>query len=490
MINPEPAYSMSYPATHEADLLTIARAIRDGATSAVAVTERCLERIARIDPVLGAFVAVDAGRALDEAARLDAEQRGGHVRGPLHGVPLAYKDLFDIPGFPNSCGTAAPDYWRAREECTVSRRLADAGAVTLGKLRMTELAMGTFGVNVVQGTPRNPWSLDRIPGGSSSGCAVAVAAGLVAGALGTDTGGSIRIPAACCGVVGLKPTFGRVSRAGVMPLSASLDHVGPMARTVADVALLLSVIAGLDPADPASSREPVPDVVANGGADVTGLVVGLPDNGYFGGLAPPVHAAIEDAARVLAARGATIRRLTVPDPRPLMDATAIVVRAESAAAHRARLGQQDTLQPLVRDRLRAGIAIPAVEYLDARDRCVELSARFIAEVFGTVDALLLPIIPEPAPALGDVTTGSADDVNARMARFARFARFVNGLGTPALAVPCGFSADGLPLAFQLLARPFADAVVLRLGAAYEAQTSWARRRPACSVTPDGRAAAS
>jgi aspartyl-tRNA(Asn)/glutamyl-tRNA(Gln) amidotransferase subunit A len=448
-------------------VVALAAALRDGRTTAAAVTERLLARLAGLDALRSGFVTVDAEGARTRAEALDALRRAGRLAGPLHGVPVALKDLCFVRGLPNTCGTARADYWTAAEDCTIARRLVAAGAIVLGKLTMTELAMGTFGVNAVQGMPRNPRAPDRVPGGSSSGCGVALAAGLVAGAIGSDTGGSIRIPAACCGVVGLKPTFGRVSRAGVMPLSASFDHLGPMARSVRDVARLLAVIAGHDPADPASRREPVPDYPALLDRQLTGIRVGVPAGGAFAEVEPDVAAALEEAAGRLAEAGATVVPRPLPDPRALTDATGVIVRAEAAAEHRERLADPEALQPLVRERLRAGVAILAVDYLAARRRVRALREALLEEIFVAVDAVLLPMLPGLPPTVAEATAGTEAEIAARMAAFARFARFANGLGAPALAVPCGASATGVPIAAQLLAAPFAEDVLLRLGAALE-----------------------
>lgn len=443
----------------------LATAIREGRTTAVAEMRRLLDEIMRRDPQIGAFVAVDAEGALRRAAALDAERAVGRLRGPLHGVPIAYKDLCFIAGLPNTCGTAVVDYWTADRDCTVARRLTAAGAITLGKVRMTELAMGTFGVNEIQGTPRNPRAPERVPGGSSSGSAVAVAAGFVPAAIGTDTGGSIRLPAACCGVVGLKPTYGRVSLAGLMPLSPSLDHVGPIARTVRDVALFLAAMGGHDPADPSSVDAPMSDVVASLEASVAGLTVAVADNDDFRDVDPGVRDALEEVAAVLARHQVLVKRLRVPDLQPMMDATATIVRAESAAAHRTRVARLPRVQALVRKRLDAGAAVSAVDYLDARRAMAKLRDEFVREVFSVADAVLLPMLPGPPPTLSDASSGTADEIAERMARFARFARFVNGLGVPALAAPCATPYATPPHSFQLVAAPFREDVVLRLGAA-------------------------
>jgi aspartyl-tRNA(Asn)/glutamyl-tRNA(Gln) amidotransferase subunit A len=332
--------------------------------------------------------------------------------------------------------------------------------VNVGKLRMTELAMGTFGTNPIQGTPTNPRAPDRIPGGSSSGSAAAVAAGLVPIAIGTDTGGSIRIPAACCGVVGLKPTYGLIGTAGIMPLAPTLDHVGVIAGSVRDAALALLGVADLAPAD--RLRGALERLVAAPGPRV--FVVGVPEGDDFDDVHPDVAAALATSASRLEHAGATISRIRLPHVTTLIDATAVIVRVEASAAHAYRIDRGDTMAPFVRARLSAGLDVRAVDYLSARRELDAARTAFVREVFGIVDALLLPMTPEPALRLGE-TEGDPDTVGRRMARFARFARFFNGLGIPAISVPAGASREGVPLAVQVAAAPFQDDTVLAAAAA-------------------------
>jgi aspartyl-tRNA(Asn)/glutamyl-tRNA(Gln) amidotransferase subunit A len=349
--------------------------------------------------------------------------------------------------------------------------------VTLGKLNMSELALGPFGDNPHHGDVDNPHRSGHAAGGSSSGSGAAVAAGLVFGALGSDTGGSIRLPAACCGIVGIKATYGRVSRAGVMPLSWSLDHLGPMTRTVRDGALLLELIAGADPHDATASGRPVGALAAALERAPAGLRVGLPENYYLDGVVPEVRAAVEDAARTLGALGASVRSLRLPDPASLIDVANILARAESAAIH-ARVARErpHELGAAVRSRLEVGFHIPAHDYLQAGRLRARLTREFVGEVFQEVDAVLTPTIPEPAPALAAVTTGPVDEIVRRMGRFSRLTRPFNVLGLPVVAVPWGATADGLPLGVQIAGRPFDEATVLRLAHACE-QAGGRRSRP-------------
>jgi aspartyl-tRNA(Asn)/glutamyl-tRNA(Gln) amidotransferase subunit A len=458
----------------------LAQAIRAGKVGPVEATRAYLDRIARLDPTLHAYITVDADGALAAAAVLEREAAAGAWRGPLHGVPLAHKDLFLIPGLPTSCGTRTPDYFVGAPPCTAVARLQAAGALTLGKLNMTELALGPFGDNAHHGDVQNPWRIGHVSGGSSSGSGAAVVAGLAAGALGTDTGGSIRLPAAACGVVGLKPTYGRVSRAGVMPLSWSYDHVGPLARTVRDAALMLATIAGVDPLDATSSRQPVPDYVAALDGSVAGLRIGVAGGFYADGLDATVTAALAEAVTVLGGLGARVEPLAVPDPGPIVSGSSnVMVRAESAAIHSRLLKERPgELQPAVRDRMAPGLTVTAYDYLQGQRLRAQLTREFIDAVFSRVDVLATPTIPEPAPALAQVKAGATADVIARMGRFSRLTRPFNALGLPALSLPCGAAPDGRPLALQLVGRPFDEATLLRLGHAYERATAWHRLRPA------------
>ena len=446
-------------------LSALAAALRTGAVSPVEVTRACLDRIERLDGRLRAFITLDAEGALAAARALeDAEERG-----PLHGVPLAYKDLCRMRGLPSSCGTRTPQYFGGEPECTAVARLRAAGAVALGTLNMSELALGPFGDNPHHGDAQNPWRPGHVTGGSSSGSGAAVAARLVAGALGTDTGGSIRLPAACCGIVGLKPTYGRVSRAGVMPLSWSLDHLGPMTRTVRDAALLLGVIAGHDPRDATSSLRPVPDYVAALDGPVRGLRVGLADNFYFDGVAPAMADAVRAAARTLATLGARVEPLRLPDPAPVAGVANVIARCESAAVHvRVLRERPHELGAAVRGRLEVGLRVSAHDYIQASRLRARLARTFIADVFTEVDAVLAPVIPEPAPPYTEVKAGGVDEIVRRMGRFSRLTRPFNGLGLPAIALPCGVGPDGLPRALQLVGRPFDEATLLALGHALEA----------------------
>jgi aspartyl-tRNA(Asn)/glutamyl-tRNA(Gln) amidotransferase subunit A len=412
-------------------LATLAARIRAREISPVEVTEICLARIDTIGPRLRAFVHVDAEAALRTARIREAEMKAGRSRGPLHGVPVAHKDLFIWGGRAASCGTAVPEYFRADHDATAVARLE-----------------------------------------------AAVGAGLVYGALGTDTGGSIRLPAACCGIVGLKPTYGRVSRAGAMPLSWSLDHVGPLARTVRDAGILLGVIAGADARDATSSARPVPDYVTALDRPIAGLRVGVPDRYYGEGLDGEVQAAVQGAIEGLRGLGTEVVECPLPDPTLLNDLANVIARCESAAVH-ARIVRESphALQPAVRARLEVGFHVSAHDYLQATRLRARAARTFVDDVFARVDVLVTPTIPEPAPALAAVKAGSPDEIVRRMGRFSRLTRPWDALGLPALSVPCGFAADGRPVGLQLIGRPFDEATLLHAGHAYEQAAGWWRRRP-------------
>ena len=458
---------------------TLAEAVRHKRVSPTELVRECLTRIERRNPALRAFVTVDAEGALAAARALEAEAAIGRFRGPLHGVPVAHKDLCVIPGLPTSCGTRTRDYFRSETPCTAAARLTAAGAIVLGKLNMTELAMGPFGDNAHHGDVQNPWKPGHASGGSSSGSGAAVAAGLVAGAIGSDTGGSIRLPAACCGVVGLKATYGRVSRAGAMALSWTMDHIGPLAGTVTDAALLFQAMAGHDTADPTSSSRAVGDVVGSLNAPLAGLRAGVPEAYFFDDLHPEVEAAVRAAIATIAALGVRVERLKLPDVSSLSrDCSTPIVCAEAATEHGPLLRERpDEVQPVVYARAAAGFSVSAVQYLQAQQLRERFAREFVATAFADAEILLTPTIPEPAPAYAVAKAGSVEEIVARMGRFSRLTRPLNAAAVPAVSVPCGFTADGRPLALQIVGRPFDEATVLRLARAYERAADWRRPTP-------------
>jgi aspartyl-tRNA(Asn)/glutamyl-tRNA(Gln) amidotransferase subunit A len=416
-------------------------------------------------------------QAMREAAAAESEVRSGNWRGPLHGIPLGLKDLYYTRGVRTTMGSKimadfVPDY-----DATVVERLREAGGIIIGKLQMHEFAIGVTSENVHYGPARNPWDTERITGGSSGGSGSAVAAGQCMGALGSDTGGSVRIPAALCGIVGLKPTFGLVSKYGVFPASWSHDTVGPMTRTVKDAAIMLNAMAGHDPSDPSSSHRPKEDYTADLGRDIAGARIGIPDDYFFDVLDPTVHESVREAAGVLEGLGASVREVSVPMLAESAAISAGMLGAEIAETHmrdlRDRPGDFD---PSVRPRLEAGALGTAVRYVRAQ-RARTVFVRHVSEALKQVDAFLTPTVPVTAPRLGEdpVTVGGRRE--SRLTVLARLTRPFSLCGIPAVTVPCGLSQAGLPIGLQLAGRPFEDGALLNLAHAYEQATGQWKRRP-------------
>ncbi|WP_422010922.1 amidase [Reyranella sp.] len=463
------------------DLTAIADAIASRRITSVEATEACLARIEAWQPRTNAFLRVYREKALAQAKAMDAELAAGKSRGPLHGVPMAHKDMYYRKGELSTGGSAIRRDWTAPATATVLGKLDAAGVVELGFLNMAEFAAGPTGHNVHHGHCRNPWDASRVTGGSSSGSGAAVGARMVYGALGSDTGGSIRLPAAACGVVGMKATYGRVSRAGAVARSWSLDHVGPLTRTVRDNARMLTVIAGHDPDDSTTSEKPVPDYEALLDGGVAGLRIGLalPKEG----LAPldaNIGAAVQAAADTLGRLGTKVSTVTLPDFTALYRAAEVMVKCEAAAMHRPWMEKTPELYAnQVRTRMEAGFFIPATQYIDA----LRLRAHFVTEFLSTamdgVDAVLLPAIPFPLPTIEetDTETKGGPAVLKMVAGFTGLTRPFNTLGIPALSVPCGFDSNGAPIGMQLVGRPFDEAMLYRIGHAYQGATDFHKRVP-------------
>jgi aspartyl-tRNA(Asn)/glutamyl-tRNA(Gln) amidotransferase subunit A len=401
----------------------------------------------------------------------------GKLRGPLHGMPIALKDLCATKGIRTTAGSKVLAHAIPTEDATVAARLAEAGTILLGKLHMNEFAYGPDGENPHYGPVRNPWNHEHITGGSSSGSGAAVAASLCLGALGSDTGGSIRIPAALCGIVGLKPTYGRVSRYGLTPLSWSLDHAGPMAKTVEDAALLLRAMAGHDARDPSTVRRPVPDYAAALTGDVRGLRIGLPNTYFYDVLDPEVERAIQQAIEVLKGLGAVVKEVAWPALRYTTLAALILVLVEAAAFHEPWLRTQaEAYHPDIALRLKWGLLLPAPVYLKAQ----RLRARLcqdVARLWADVDVLLVPATMTPAHRIGETLARLPGREMSSREALLRLMRPFNLTGLPAISIPCGFGAAGLPIGLQIAGQPFDEATVLRLAHAYEQQTDWHQRRP-------------
>ena len=477
-----------------ADATTVAARVRSGDWSAREVTAAVLARIAAHDGALGAYLAVDGERALARADEVDAARARGDALGPLAGVPVAIKDVIVTEGLVTTAGSKILAGWVPPYDATAVARLRAAGAIVVGKTNCDEFAMGSSNEHSAYRPCANPWDLTRVPGGSSGGSAAAVAAGLATFALGTDTGGSIRQPAAFCGVVGLKPTYGRVSRWGAIAFASSLDQIGPIAGTVADAALALDVIAGLDLDDATSLDVPPPQAVAALGAGVKGLRVGLPREYFEGELDPAIAAAVHAAADALIGAGATVHDVSLPHTRHALPTYYLIAPAEASSnlarydgvrfGHRAAgardLGdtyartRAEGFGPEVKRRIMLGTYALRAGYYDAYYRKAQqvraLIKRDFDRAFAEVDVLLTPTTPTAAFRLGEKATPIAmylGDI---------FTLACNLAGLPGLSVPCGATADGLPIGAQLLARPLDEATLIRAGEVIEA-ASGGRRRP-------------
>jgi aspartyl-tRNA(Asn)/glutamyl-tRNA(Gln) amidotransferase subunit A len=458
-------------------LTAVAGAIADKRISSREVTQSCLDRIARWQPHLNAFMTIEADEALKAADAADAALARGERRGALHGVPLAHKDMYYEAGKVVTCGSRIRRDFVATTTSTALQRLKDAGTIRLGSLQMAEFAYGPTGHNAHFGPVHNPFALDHITGGSSSGSGSAVAARLTFAALGSDTGGSIRMPAHFCGVTGLKTTVGRISRAGAMPLSQSLDTVGPLARTVEDCAVLLGLMAGADPADPTASTLPVPDYAAATTEPMKGLTIGVPGAFYVDDLDAEVASALDATIATFKREGATIIKVDLPDQRQLTGASQLVLAVEAAAFHkRWMIERAQDYGPQVLMRLQNGLAIPAVTYLEALRWRGSALAAHRAAVTGT-DAVIAPVSPVPAPTIAESDVGSSPDAEAVIQRLTRFTRPINYLGLPSLSIPSGFTRSGLPVGMQLIGRSFDETTLLRIGAAFQRATDFHEKVP-------------
>jgi aspartyl-tRNA(Asn)/glutamyl-tRNA(Gln) amidotransferase subunit A len=458
-------------------LTAVANAIADKQFSSREVTQSCLDRIAKWQPHLSAFMAIEADEALKAADMADAALAKGGRKGQLHGVPLAHKDMYYEAGKVVTCGSRIRRDFVATTTSTALQRLKDAGTIRLGSLQMAEFAYGPTGHNAHFGPVHNPFGLDHITGGSSSGSGSAVAARLTFAALGSDTGGSIRMPAHFCGVTGLKTTVGRVSRAGAMPLSQSLDTVGPLARTVEDCAVLLGLMAGADPADPTALAGPVPDYAAAVAQPMKGLTIGVPSAFYVDDLDSEVAAVLDATIATFRREGANVVQVDLPDQRQLSSAAQIVLAVEAAAFHkRWMIERPQDYGAQVMMRLRNGLAIPGVTYLETmRWRGPALAAHNAATA--KVDAVIAPVSPVPAPTIVESDVGGSPGAEVVIQRLTRFTRPINYLGLPSLAIPSGFTRKGLPIGLQLIGRSFDEAAILRIGAAFQRATDFHEKVP-------------
>jgi len=469
---------MSGPALADLGLAGLARAIAAGEVSSVEATRACLDGLDTTGRELLAVARLWPERALEEAEACDRERARGKLRGPLHGVPMAHKDMFYRVGELAELGSAVYAGFRPEVTATVLERLDAAGAIDIGRLNMVEIALGITGHNDHTGTPRNPWHRERVTGGSTSGGAAAVAARLIPATLGSDTGGSIRVPSAFCNLVGLKPTYGRVSRAGCMPLSHSLDHIGPLCRSAEDAALFLSVIAGRDARDPTTSARPVPDFRVALGEDLRGLHIAALVEGLEAEPDADVAAAFETALDVLQGLGARVVRRPAPDFREVNALRRVVMMAEAAALHGPRVaGREREWNPQTLARLLPGFALPATAYLRAAGARAHALGRLVADLFADADLVVLPTAPCTAPPIEDPAVAEDAAFVALANRVGAYVGPFNYTGLPAASVPMGFDRAGLPIGLQVVGRPFAEGTILRAAHVFCAATGFAARTP-------------
>jgi aspartyl-tRNA(Asn)/glutamyl-tRNA(Gln) amidotransferase subunit A len=453
---------------------TLSQRIRRKEISPVEVTNECLKRIEKFNSRLNAFITVTAQSALAEARTAEEEISRGNWRGPLHGIPIALKDLIDTAGVRTTSASALHENRIPSHDAEVVHRLRTAGAVILGKNNLHEFAYGGSSLVSHFGDVHNPWDTQRIAGGSSGGSVASVAVGLACAAIGTDTAGSIREPAALCGCVGLKPTYGRVSSRGVIPLSTSLDHVGPLAASVEDAAIVLQAIAGFDPADVTSAEVSVLDYVSGLKEDVKHLRVGIARAHFFEDLDPEVASAMEHALSGIESLGAQLKEVSLE-----ISTDRTVQAAESYAYHAENVDKNtESYQAETIRRIRTGKDISAADYIQQRS-ALEHMRRNIREVFADVDLLIMPTTPMPAPTIAELKK-NPEALRPAELRLLRNTRPFNVWGLPAISVPCGFTQNGLPIGLQIAGPHWREDLVLRLAYPYEQATAWHKRR--CPLT--------
>ncbi|MHB1133284.1 MAG: amidase [Chloroflexota bacterium] len=455
----------------------LAAKVRTREVSPVEVVDAALARIEHLEPRLNAFVTVMTEQARAAAQTAEHEIAAGNYRGPLHGLPVCHKDICDVAGVKTTASSRILAENVAQRDATVTRLLKEAGAVIMGKTNLHEFAFGVTTNNPHYGPTRNPWDTTRVPGGSSGGTGSAVAAGLCVAGTGTDTGGSIRIPAGLCGIVGLKPTFGRVSKAGVVPLSWSLDTVGPLARTVADAAVFLQAIAGPDAADPTTANKPVPDYTAALGREIKGFRLGVPRQYFFDAIDEEVEAAVRAAVEHLATLGVTVVEVDLPHWEYITPAFTPIIHAEAASFHEAwLLSRPEDYGADVRTRLEVGRTVLATQYVNAQRARVVVRGDF-ERALQHVDAMVSPTLPATAVPIGQELINLRGEQRELRATYNRLTSAVNLAGLPALSLPCGFDRQGLPIGMQLIGRAFDESTLITMGDAYEKTTEWHLRQP-------------
>lgn len=453
-------------------------ALQRGELSAVELIGAALETIDRLDRRLNAFAAVKPAEILlAEASRVDRRRRSGEMLGPLAGIPIGLKDVYLTRDLPTTASSKVLDKNPASADATVVSKLRDAGAIVVGKTQTHEFAYGPTTVNEYAGPSRNPWNPDHVPGGSSGGSAIAVATGMCLGATGTDTGGSIRTPSAFCGVTGLKPTFGLVSRYGVLSLAWSLDHAGPIGRTVNDLALLLQVIAGFDHLDTGSVKAPIPDYAAEARKKPAPMRIGIPREHFFDVIDPEVRASFESSIAVFRSFGWTVDEVSIPHLRYALGSELAILSAEASSYHRERMRlQADDFSSDVRQELDAGMVILATDYLLGQRVRRVILGEFV-ECFRKVDVLATPTIPIPAPRIGETVVRIGGRDYSLLDAIWRNVYPSNLTGSPTICFPCGFSKARFPLSLQLIGRHFDEVTLLRAGYQFQLETDFHQQVP-------------
>ena len=457
----------------------LAKLIKQKEISPVEVTSVFLERIEELDYKTNAFITVMVDQAIADSKEAELEIIRGEYKGALHGVPIGLKDLYYTQGVENTGGSKIPGWvnFIPKEDSTVTKRLKQSGAIIIGKLNMHEFAAGGTNHNPNYGSSRNPWGLDHMTGGSSGGSGSAVAASLCTAAMGSDTGGSVRIPSALCGIVGLKPTYGRISCYGVIPLSWSQDHPGPMTKSVLDSGILMNSIAGYDPKDPFTSQEPVPDFTETLNKGISGTKIGIPTTYFFDGLDTEVKDSIGKAISVLTGLGAIIQEISLPHIEYSGHLRNHISMVEAANYHEQLLkSHAEKLTPNVRDRLELGLMLPANIYIKSQ-RIRSVVRQDFVNSLKKVDVLVTPTISIVAPLIGQQTIEIEGKSQQLLEQLGRFTRPFNQTGLPACTVPCGFNSKGLPIGLQIIGKAFDESMVLRVAHSYEQAAEWRNRKP-------------
>ncbi len=461
----------------------LAPLLKSGSISPVELVQNSLGRISQLEPTLNAFLDVWDESAMNAARIAEKEISAGDYKGPLHGIPVGLKDLVDYAGTPTTGGSKVLAENIAESDATVVTKLRDSGAIFMGKLNLVEFAFGTTGLNAHTGDVKNPWDTERITAGSSSGSAAAVASGMIPVALGTDTGGSVRMPAALCGIAGLKPTYGRVSRAGVLDLSWSMDHVGPMTRTTEDCALMMNVLAGYDLRDPASSNEQVPDFATDLNKGLRGIRIGVPNDYFFDdSVDAEVKKTVKKSIELMAANGAEIVELSMPWASKARSINFGVILPESVSIHEKMINEHaDLYTPAIRSRIQSGFNVSAIDYVRAQ-RARQWFNHQMAESMTQVDVLITPSVPIQAPTIAECTPSPGSP--GKGTELPMFTGVFDVTGQPSHSIPCGFTESGMPIGMMITGHPFDESTVLRVGHAYEQLTNWHQRSPSDIPSPN------